>query len=93
MRFQEKRNRVESFYREVTKEQDKSFLLFDMPKRTFERRFGILKSVGSISRKEGSGSPRKFSCSDRRRLAGIALENTNFSSQQIAHRFREKLAV
>ena len=61
-----------------------------MLKRTFERRFGILKNGGSLSRKEGSGKPRKLSGSDPRRLAGIALKNTSFSSQQIEHRFREK---
>ena len=61
-----------------------------MPKRTFEKCFGILNSGGSLSRKEGTSRPRKFSGSDRRRVAGIALKNTNFSSQQIAHRFREK---
>ena len=62
----------------------------DMPKRTLESCSGILKSGGSLSRKEESGRPRKFSGSDRRRLAGIALKNTNFSSQQIAHRFRDE---
>ena len=90
MSFQEKRDRLESLYRKVTKEREKLFLLSDMPKRTFARCFGILKSGGSLSRTEGSGRPRKFSGSDRLRLAGIALKNTNFSSQQIAHRFRGK---
>ena len=88
MSFQDNRDRLESFYREATKERKKLFLLSDMPKRTLS--FGILKTGGSCTRKEGGDRPRKFLVSDRRRLAGIALKNTNFSSQQIAHRFREK---
>ena len=40
-----------------------------MPKRTFERRFEILTSGGSVCRKKGSGRPRKFSGLDRRRFA------------------------
>ena len=57
----------------------------DNLKRTFERCFGILKSGGSLSRKEGSGRPRKLFDSDSQRLPGISLKNTNFSSYQIAH--------
>ena len=64
-----------------------------MPKRSFENFFGIFESGGSLSRKVGSGRPREFLGSDRRRLAGIALKKTKFSSQQIAHRFERKLAV
>ena len=91
MSFQEKRDRLEIFYRKVTKQRKKLFLLSDMPKRTFERCFGNLKSGGSLSRKERSDRPRNFSGSDRRRLAGRALKNNNFSSQQIAHRFRAEI--
>ena len=91
MNFHEKRDRLESFYRKLAKQREKLFLLSEMPKRTFERCFGTLKSGGSLSRKEGSDRPRKFPGSDRRRLAGIALKNTNVSSQQIAHRFREQI--
>ena len=60
-----------------------------MPKRSFENFFGIFESGGSLSRKVGSGRPREFLGSDRRRLAGIALKKTKFSSQQI----ERKLAV
>ena len=86
MSFQEKRDRLESFYRKITKEREKFFLLSDMPKGTFEKCFGFLKSGGSLTRKEGRGSQRKFSGSGRR-VASTALKNTKVSSQQIAHPF------
>ena len=57
---------------------------------TIYRRFGSLKSRGTLARKEGTGSTPKFCANSRHRLYRLAIKNPLLSNTQLAMRMQEK---
>lgn len=88
MSLQDKRDRLEYIFHNVTKNKEDLCKVSGMAGRTFRRNYNLLLKGKRLTRKVGSGKSKKISPNNQRRIVQLARRNPKWNSRKIANRIK-----
>ena len=88
MSLQDKRDRLEYIFHNVTKNKEDLCKVSGMAGRTFRRNYNLLLKGKRLTRKVGSGKSKKISPKNQRRIVQLARRNPKWSGRKIANRIK-----